>query len=312
MRHLITLTLLLAVSSFAAAQDVYSRFYDALQEKDSAVIEEAIKEIRISGGQSAERIVAEYNYYVNKALLFSGAVTSTELPDNDNSIKDILTTMDSNGNLAGYMYFTQKWDSTCVDSGLAVITRGIALYPDRLDLRFGKIHFLRQLYRWNDFAQEIHATIDRSAVNNSRWIFPDNDEPGDTILIYGVLDYERSLFEHTWDQPLNDTNTMNNLMLLRGIAEHMLQRYPKDVFSMNMMAVTYQLVEDRQSALKWFKKAEKVNPKDIIVLQNIADTYHELGNTRKECKYLKKIIKYGSPEDIERAKQYLEELNNNK
>lgn len=310
MRFLITFTLFLAFSVFAVAQDVYSRFYDALQDKDSAAIEESIKEIRSSGGQSAERIVAEYNYYVNKALIYSGVVTSSELPDNGNPTTDILTIMDSNGNPAGYMYFAQQWDSTCVDSGLAVINRGIVLYPDRLDLRFGKIHFLRQLYRWNDFAQEIHATIDHSSVNNSRWIFPDNDEPGDTILIYGVLDYERSLFEHTWDQPLNDTNTMNNLMLLRGIAEHMLQRYPKDVFSMNMMAVTYQLVEDRQNALEWLKKAEKVNPKDIIVLQNIADTYHELGNTRKERKYLKKIIKYGSPEDIERAKQYIEELYN--
>ena len=310
MRFLITFTLFLAFSVFAVAQDVYSRFYDALQDKDSAAIEESIKEIRSSGGQSAERIVAEYNYYVNKALIYSGVVTSSELPDNGNPTTDILTIMDSNGNPAGYMYFAQQWDSTCVDSGLAVINRGIVLYPDRLDLRFGKIHFLRQLFRWNDYAQEIHATIDRSAVNNSRWIFPDNDEPGDTILIYGVLDYERSLFEHTWDQPLNDTNTMNNLMLLRGIAEHMLQRYPKDVYSMNMMAVTYQLVEDRQNALEWLKKAEKVNPKDIIVLQNIADTYHELGNTRKERKYLKKIIKYGSPEDIERAKQYLEELIN--
>lgn len=312
MKRLILFALLLSICRLASGQDVYSRFYDALEGKDSAALEETIREIRATGGQSAERYIAEYNYYVNTSLAYSGMVTTTEYPDSNVQVMgNVFTLQDSTGNPAGYMYFANNWDSARVDSALRVISRGIALYPDRLDMRYGKIHYLRQLGRWQPFADEIHATIDRSAQTGGHWIFPDNDESPDSILIYGVLDYQRSLFEALQDET-DSLAKLSHIMLLRGIAEHMLQRYPKDIFNMNIMAISYQVLEDHKNALKWFKKAEKNNPKDIIVLSNLADTYHILGKTRKERKYLKKIIKYGDAEAIWHAQNNLKELNNNK
>lgn len=313
MKRLIVIALFSVLCGFASAQNVYDRFYEALQEGDSAGMAATIGEIRASGDQSADRFIAEYNYYVKKALLFSGMTSSTVYPDeNEFVMGDIMTLTDSTGEVAGYMYFIENWDEDIADSGIAVITQGISLHPDRLDMHYGKIHMLRKLRRWNAYADAIHATLDYADKHRKTMVFPEGDAtPIDTILIEGILDYERDLFEAIQNAP-DSITFVSRLELLRGISEHMLRLYPKDVYSMNIMAITYQLVKDHKNSLAWLLKAEKVAPKDIIVLSNIADTYHMLGDYKSERKYLEKIIKYDDGEYAERAKQYLEELNNNK
>ena len=312
MKRLFTIILFAALCGFASAQSIYERFYEALQNDDSAGIASAIGEMRASGDQSAERHIAEYNYYVTKALLYSGMVTTTEYPDASVHVNgDIYTMSDSTGETAGYMYFAEEWDDAMADSGIAVIAKGIGLHPDRLDMHYGKIHFLRQLRRWNDYADAIHSTLDYVSKHRKTLVFPDGGAPIDTILIEGILDYERDLFGAIQDAP-DSMTFVSRMGLLRGIAEHMLRIYPDDVYSMNIMAVTHQLVKDRENTLKWLLKAEKVNPNDVIVLNNIADTYHMLGDKKNERKYLQKMIKYGDEETVEKAKQYLEELDNNK
>ena len=308
MKRIFIIALLSAMCGFATAQGVYDRFYEAVNEGDSAGMAAAISEIRASGDQSAERYVAEYNFYVNNALLFSGMTSSTVYPDeNEHVVGDIMTLTDSTGEVAGYMYFIENWDEAIADSGIAVINKGIALYPDRLDMHYGKIHLLRKLRWWNAYADAIHATLDYAEKHRKTMVFPNGGAPIDTILVEGILDYERNLFEAIQNSP-DSATFVSRIEMLRGIAEHMLHLFPTDVYSMNIMAVTYQLVEDRQNSLKWLLSAEKVAPKDAIVLSNIADTYHILGDYKNERKYLEKIIKYDDGEYAERAKDYLKEL----
>lgn len=309
MKHVFTIILLSALCGMASAQDVYTRFYEAVHEGDSAGMASAMSEIRASGDQSAKRYIAEYNYYVNNAFLFSGMTTTVEYPAGDDRVVgEVYELNDSTGAVAGYMYFIEDWDRDIADSGIAVISKGLSLYPDRLDMHFGKIHFLRQLRRWQPFADAIHATLDYAEKHRKTLVYPDSKAPIDTILVEGILDYESALFEAVQESP-DSVAFESRLGLLRGIAEHMLRLYPKDVYSMNVMAISYNLAGDRENALKWLLKAEKAAPTDAIVLSNIADTYHSLGDYKNERKYLKKMIQYGDRETVERARQYLEELN---
>lgn len=308
MKRFCIIALLSAVCGFATAQGIYDRFYEALQEGDSAGIAATIDEIRASGDQSAERYIAEYNYYVNLAAGYSGMMTTKEYPDEQvNVVGDIYSLTDSTGAEAGYMYFVENWDEEVAKTAIEVINKGIRLHPDRLDMHFGKIHLLRKVRWWDAYAEAIHATLDYAEKHRKTMFFPDGGASIDTILIEGILDYENDLFEALRKSP-DSLAFATRLGLLRGIAEHMLKIYPKDVYSMNIMAITYQLVEDRENALKWLLKAEKAAPKDVLVLSNIADTYHLLGDTKNERKYLKKVIKYDDGEYAERAKQYLEEF----
>lgn len=312
MKRIFIIALLSAMCGFASAQSVYDRFYEAVQEGDSAGMATAIDEILASGDQSAERYIAEFNFYVNQALVYSGMMTTVEYPDeNVNVVGGIYTLSDSTGADAGYMYFVEDWDEAVANKAFEVIDKGLKLHPDRLDMHFGKIHLLRKMRWWDVYADAIHATLNYAEKHRQTMVFPDGGAPIDTILIEGILDYERDLFGAIQDSP-DSLTFANRLGLLRGIAEHMLKIYPKDVYSMNIMAVTYQVEGDRENALKWLLKAEKVDPKDVLVLSNIADTYHNLGDTKNERKYLEKVIKYDDGEYAERAKEYLKELNEKK
>ena len=126
-------------------------------------------------------------------------------------------------------------------------------------------------------------------------------------MIYSILDYETALVYSILDD--NDTISFNHkTTLLRKIAEHMLELYPTDIRTLNIMAVTYQLTNEKAQALKWLKKAEKINPKDYIILANIADTYAKLGNTKQAKKYYKKAIKYGDYDTKKYAEESLDSL----
>ena len=274
------------------AQNVYDNFYKALHEKDSATVEQILSEIRYSNDQSAERYIAEYNYWVNKAHVSEGPILSTELPEGVD-VSGVFTLTDSMGNIAGYMYGVQYYDSLLTDSALLIISEGIQRHPNRLDMRFGKIYLLGQSGRWQSYTDEILSTLEHSEKNNNAWKYPNVTESMDTILIYSILDYEKALYSAL---SKSDTLTVQDTMkihYMRSIAQRMLRLYPHDVFSLNIMAVTYHVMGQEDSALVWLLRAEKVNPRDALVLLNIADTYNRLGDRKKEKIYLKKATKYG-------------------
>ncbi len=274
------------------AQNVYDNFYKALHEKDSATVEQILSEIRYSNDQSAERYIAEYNYWVNKAHVSEGPILSTELPEGVD-VSGVFTLTDSMGNIAGYMYGVEYYDSLLTDSALLIISEGIQRHPNRLDMRFGKIYLLGQSGRWQSYTDEILSTLEHSAKNNNAWKYPNVTESMDTILIYSILDYEKALYSAL---SKSDTLTVQDTMkihYMRSIAQRMLRLYPHDVFSLNIMAVTYHVMGQEDSALVWLLRAEKVNPRDALVLLNIADTYNRLGDRKKEKIYLKKATKYG-------------------
>ena len=291
----------------AAAQDPYEQFYDAVHEGDTTAMKASVLKIRNMNEQTAERYIAEYNYYYNMSSTQSGLVTSVKLPSEADGVQgEVYTLTDSTGAVAGYMYYAQRWDFARVDSALDVISRGIAIFPDRLDMWYGKIHLLQQLCRWNVFADEIHALLNRTTQNKLQWQWPNNNTPMEEVITDGIFDYEKELFMSA----ANDENTdkmRQKILLLRGVAEDLYHHFPKYVQNINLLAATYQVLEDRNTALSWLLKAEKIAPHDGVVLSNIADTYYMLGDSKNERKYLKKVIKYGTPEEKERAKSFLKE-----
>ena len=257
---------------------------------------EVIGEIRASGDQSAERYIAEYNFYVNNALLFSGMTSSTVYPDeNEHVVGDIMTLTDSTGEVAGYMYFIENWDEDIADSGITIINKGISLYPDRLDMRYGKIHLLRKLHWWNAYADAIHATLDYAEKHRKTMIFANGDTPIDTILIEGILNYEGSLFEAIQDSP-------DSLTFQLGSLSPIPNRHLKDVKEL-LQLMGPVVVEDNFIGTRWTKLlinasfsglstalgatfGETIKPKDsrkvtLALIKECIDVAH-MGNIRFE------------------------------
>ena len=309
-RTMLILAVLSAVMPMlpAMGQEVYDKFYDAIHEGDTVAMKEYMGQIRALNEQTAERYVAEYNYYYNKSLSYSGVMTSTELPDKNELVQGEIYRLrdDSTGAPVGYLYYLNVYDYQLVDSALDVISRGIARYPDRLDMRYGKIHFLQQLCRWDDFSNEILATLKHSAEIHHQWIYPNSTSTGEEMITEAIFDYEKELF----NAAQNDENTdgiNHKIQLMRVIALQLYEQFPRYVENLNVMAITYQMSSEYHNALTWLLKAEKVSPKDGVILRNIADTYYFLGDKKNERKYLKKVVKYGNEEEREWAKRFLEE-----
>ena len=291
----------------AMGQEVYDKFYDAIHEGDTVAMKEYMGQIRALNEQTAERYVAEYNYYYNKSKLFSGVFTSAEPPAKDELVQgEVYPIIDTAGAFAGYMYFVERYDYPLVDSALDIISRGIALYPDRLDMRYGKIHFLQHLHRWDEFSNEIQATLNHSAEIHHQWIYPNSTSTGEEMITEAVFDYEKELFNAAQNDE-NTDETSHKIELLRGIALQLYQQFPRYTENLNMIAITYQMTKEYPSALTWLLKAEKVSPKDGVILANLSYIYYFLEDEKNVRKYLKKVVKYGDEEQREWAKQTLGE-----
>lgn len=286
-------------------QDVYDSFYEALQNEDLPQMVTLIWQIKSSGDKDPERYIAEFNYFFYISDKSEGPVhLSTELPD-DEEVTSSFELRDSTGNVSGYIYGVSRYDPALSDSGIAIISQGIELYPYRLDMRMGKIYALGKYKRWDAFAKEIMDMLDYTEAYHDSWEYPDEDEPIDNIIMEGVLDYEKVLLEQYELKKKSETEAAVILGYTRDIATRMIEIYPGKIYFVNIMAVTYNEEGDYGNALKWLKKAEAINPNDVIVLLNMADTYYNMGDRAMDRKYLKKLLKSDDQDARDYAKRML-------
>ena len=196
------------------AQSFSDRFDDAFAANDVAAQRQALQDWELSAPEDVNLIIAFYNFYANQAM--------EQTP-----------------------YLAQL-----ADSGLLVIERGIVLYPDRLDLRFGKIFFLGELRRWDAFADEIMRMLDHSDEINHRWLFPNVEEGLKELVMEGVADYQLTMRE-----TLPGDSAMVNR--IRRVAKRTVQLFPSDVNALHLLGETY-LGEDDERASKYLKRAEEL------------------------------------------------------
>lgn len=300
----VTLAVLL-LCGVAYGQDIYDSFYEALENEDLPQMVTSIWQIKSSGDDSPERYIAEFNYFFYISDKSEGPIhLSTELPE-DEDVTSSFELRDSTGHVSGYIYGVTHYDQSLADSGIAIISQGIERYPYRLDMRMGKIYALGNYKRWEAFYNEIMSMLDYTEAYRDSWEYPDEDEPMDNIIMNSVLNYEKKLLEQYEKKKEANVNDVMILGYMRDIATKTLKVYPGSRYFMNIMAVTYNMEGDYGNALKWLKKAEAVNPNDVIVLLNIADTYYNLGDKAHDRKYLKKVLKSDDPDARDYAKRML-------
>jgi tetratricopeptide (TPR) repeat protein len=105
-------------------------------------------------------------------------------------------------------------------------------------------------------------------------------------------------------------NTGNDDLLpnMQRIALAILNIYPEHIESLSNLSVTYFINKEYDKGLEVLLKAEKLDPKDFIVLSNIANGYRLKGNTAKSVEYYEKTLLYGDEEAKAFAKERLEML----
>jgi len=288
--------LLLALTFHTAySQDYYNEFLNYANPGDTLRQMEILKKWESEKPNDPELFTSYFNYYYGKSR--SEILTLTKEQPKDRSVEF----KDSTHQVAGYIGGRVSYQENELQKGFAKIDEGIRLYPDRLDMRFGKIYVLGELEKWKEFTEETIKTIDYSVKNNNAWTWTLNakKENGMEFFLSSLQDYQVQLY---------NTENDNLLSNMREIANEVLKFYPDHVESLSNVALTYLLTGEYDKALPPLLHAEKINPEDYIVLSNIAEAYKLKGNKVKAIEYYKKVLKFGDEDAKSYSKQQIKEL----
>ncbi len=193
------------------------------------------------------------------------------------------------------------YNSKILEKGFDRIDKGIELYPDRLDMRFGKIHVIGLTEDWDGFTKEIIKAIRHSANNKNDWTWTNNEKKpeGQEFFLSGIQGYQMTLY-NTGDDDL--------LQNMRTIAEETLKLHPDHVASLSNLSLTYLLTGDHDKGIEALLRAEKIDPTDAIVLSNIAQGYRLKGDKERAIDYYKKTIPHADEDLKAFAEQQIKEL----
>lgn len=294
MKNLLALILIL-LTSHSFSQDYKSDFGKYFQEKDIIKQHETLLKWEQARPNDAELFTSYFNYYFQKSKREILSLTKKE-PEGE-----ALILKDSINQTEGYLGSTINYGDTDLKNAFAKIDKGISLYPDRLDMRFGKIYALGKVEDWANFTSEIIKAVNYSATNQNNWTWTNNikKDDGKKFFLASLQSYQVQIY---------DTENDNLLPNMREIALTILKYYPESVESLSNLSVTYFLWGEFDKGLDALFKAEKINPKDSIVLSNIANGYKQTGNKAKAIEYYEKTIQFGDEEIKTFARNQITEL----
>lgn len=282
----------------ATGQTFKQQFNDLVSKKDTVGQKQLLEKWEKTDNNDPELFVAYFNYYVIKSK--NEIITLGQNPKGE----DVLQIMDQDTTKkepVGFIYGDTYYNPDLLSKGFDWISKGIEKHPNRLDMRFGKIYMFGQIEDYENFTKEIIKTIDYSAINKNKWNWADSkplDDPKE-FMLSSIQNYQIQLY-----------NTENDGLLdnMKRIAETVLKYYPDHIESLSNLSIVFMLQKQYDNALEPLLKAEKLNPKDFIVLSNIAQAYKLKGDTKNAIKYYELTIKYGDEQAKKYAQGQIDEL----
>jgi tetratricopeptide (TPR) repeat protein len=297
MKRYVLLWLFLIIGSIQSTygQDFNTKFNDLFDKNDVVGQQKILQRWEKNKPDDPELFVAFYNYYFNKSRKETLSLTSRPV-----SKESIVLTKEKDEKAVSYLGSQYSYNKEDFDKSLSYIDKGIEKFPNRLDMRFGKIYALGQVEDYKTFTSEIIKTLDYSNTNKNQWFWMESKPVKETqkFMLNAVQDYVGQLYDAGDDYADN----------IKIIAETVLKYYPDNVENLSNLAISYLIRKDFDNALIPLLKAEKIAPTDFVVLNNIALCYYSKDDKINAVKYYELVTKYGSEEAQLQAKEKLNEL----
>ena len=295
MQKTIVLILMTLFSSYSWGQTNYEKFKKLFSEKDTTNIQYLLKDWRKRNPNDPELYTSEFKYYfINSKKEVISIEQSTPK-------REAFQLTDSSGNIAGYLTSNLNYDQNDIEKALNIIDEGIKKFPDRLDMRFGKIYALGEIRDYSNFTKTIIQTINFSINNKNKWLWTENKKQDDAenFMLGTIQTYLKQLYD------TEDDSLLPNMI---EIGEVTLNYYPENVEILSTTSIALLLTENYDKAIQYLKKAEQINPKDYIVLNNIAQAYEIKGDKTNAIKYYELTEKYGDEQAKYQAQQNIQLL----
>ncbi len=288
---------LIVLGMQAAAQSNYEQYKILHEKKDTAAVKKLLTKWEKEEPNNPELYTSGFNHY------FARSMQETISLDKEQGDKGGYTLKDSAGNVAGFLNTSMSYHPKHIETAFTYANRGIEKFPDRLDIRFGKCFVLGKLEDYDKFTAEIIKTVEYSAKNKNSWLWTENEkvENPETFLLDGVQDYLLQLY---------DTENDDLLKNMQDIGEATLRLYPNNIKILSTTAISYMLTQEYDKAIRHLKQAEKIDPTDFIVLNNIAEGYKRMGDKENAIKYFELTAKYGDERAKKSAAEALRQLKN--
>lgn len=264
------------------------------KEYNATEIEGILNNWKKESTKDIDYFIAAFNFYFKESQNEIVQLTK-EAPKDDT---EALVLNDSLGNKAGYMYSNVSTNDSLFAISQNTIDSAIRLFPNRLDLRFGKIHTLGEVEKFDEFTTEIIKTIAYSATINHNWLWANDNnlEDPEHFFIDAMQSYQNTLFQIESDENL------------KKITKKMYEIFPNDIYVISSYGVTFLIEGKNNEALELYLKAEKINPNDTIVLNNIGLIYERLSDKNSALRYYKKITEIGNENEKLAAQKKINNL----
>jgi tetratricopeptide (TPR) repeat protein len=279
--HVFLILYMLSGMQSSFAQSFKERYLQAQFDEDT------LKQFQIIGeweratpnADDIDLYIAQFNYYFSTAkkeiVRFE---TSAEGGQNFS-----LQVLDSVTEAVGYLNSEITFDPLRTKMAYLFIEKAKAKWPNRLDLYFGKIYAAGIQGDYSVFISEVVSVLDESKKINCAWHWDNGPlEDARAFVLSTVQSYQAQIWETNEDALLDD---------MLHIAEKMLELDPKCIEALSDAGIVYLSTNQLEQALAYFKKAEKLDKSDVVVLSNIATCYKRMGNPKKQAQYEKRFQK---------------------
>ena len=240
----LSIVLLSGVVFAQTRSELYGRFREAASERDEKAFSAVITDWEKLYPGDAELFSVRANYYFMQSME-EGIVAAED-----------------------GIYPETRFDREKLDRATGTLAKGIAQFPDRLDLRLGKVSMHLNADEPGPAVKEIQAALERSVVNKNKWAWTLDESVGDDgmdILRDSVQDYLSALMD------------AEELGLAEEMIDTAVKLYPGEAVFLSDKGSLRYFAKDLEGALKWFQTAHDCAPEDQLITNNLSHVKKQLG-----------------------------------
>lgn len=277
-RYILAMTILLtALAASAQTSERYEQRYNLLASQLGPAgvgIETLLDKWEQVDSTSSKMLYARFSYLFTKAQSTS-LVTRPE--KKYLGMEPLLTFKDSLGNDVHY-YQVSTFDDELYGRAVKTAEKLISLYPDRLDYRFLKANaYIAYEKESPDMALSyLLSLVDLQSRRSRPWVYEEEKVEGDF--------FEEAMQEYCYS--FYSIGTPSSMDAFLVFSEKLADQYPSNAEYINNIG-SYHLIarNDPKTALKWYSKVLKKNPKDDTALRNSIIAARKMNNPKLENKY---------------------------
>ena len=269
--------LLLATLSLSAQNERFEQRYNLLVSKLGPAgvgIETLLDNWAKADSTDEKLLAARFDYYLIKSRSTEVVKKSTK---KYLGMDPLLSLKDSLG-ADVYYYQDVVYDDELFGKAIHAADRAISLYPDKLEYRFMKANaYISYEKESPDMTLDyLMKLIDTNSKRTKPWNF--EGRKSDEAF------FQEAMQEYCYSFYLIGSPQAREAFY--KLSSRMNELYPDNIAFVNNIGSYYLVAkEDPKTALKYYKKVLKKDPKDLVALQNGVIAARKTGNSKLEAKY---------------------------